>query len=227
MTRGKVLSQAIDQCLKEIYTKVQPSVEWEDFLEQNKKYIEKEKEYFDIPKEERPSYKEYMGPKPYEFYYLPKEIMKDIYDSYVEAYKIDNHQELLNIIEILKNYCNGPIVDKYIEEHTDEHGNHHPGYRGYDHPDNLKKEIIRIITEYDDTDPMKESDDIVNKFFEFLDMAGNFYDWNGELNTFGCSVYLGPSPNSNKQAVIDNWKEYRNKEIEINDDEFDEEQDYD
>ena len=119
MTRGKVLSQAIDQCLKEIYTKVQPSVEWEDFLEQNKEYIEKEKEYLNIPKEERPPYKEYMGPKPYEFYYLPKEIMKDIYDSYVEAYKIDNHQELLNIIEILKNYCNGPIVDKYIEEHTD------------------------------------------------------------------------------------------------------------
>ena len=227
MTRGKVLSQAIDQCLKEIYTKVQPSVEWEDFLEQNKKYVEKEKEYFNIPKEERPPYKEYMGPKPYEFYYLPKEIMKEIYDSYVEAYKIDNHQELLDIIEILKNYCKGPIVDKYVKEHTDEYGNHHPGYKDYDYPDNLKKEIIKIITEYDDTDPMKESDDIVNKFFEFLDMAGNFYSWNRELNTFGCSVYLGPSPNSNKQAVIDNWKEYKNKEIEINDDEFNEEQDYD
>ena len=69
--------------------------------------------------------------------------------------------------------------------------------------------------------------ELQDKFFKFLDMAGDFYDWNGELNTFGCSVYLGPSPNSNKQAVIDNWKEYRNKEIEINDDEFDEEQDYD
>ena len=77
MTRDKVLGQAVDQCLKEIYTKVQPSVEWEDFLEQNKKYVDKEKEYYNIPNDKRPSYKEYMGPKPYEFYYLPKEVMKD------------------------------------------------------------------------------------------------------------------------------------------------------
>ena len=57
-----------------------------------------------------------------------------------------------------------------------------------------------------------------NKFFEFLDMAGNFFNWNREINSFGMSVYLGPSPNSNKDAVIKNWKKYRNTDIEIDED---------
>ena len=55
-----------------------------------------------------------------------------------------------------------------------------------------------------------------DKFFEFLDMAGKFFRWDRDLNSFKMSVYLGPSPNSNKKAVIENWKKYRNKDIEIN-----------
>ena len=54
-----------------------------------------------------------------------------------------------------------------------------------------------------------------DKFFEFLDMAGNFYNWNRNLNTFNMSVYLGPSPNCNKDGVIENWKKYRGVDIEI------------
>jgi hypothetical protein len=30
------------------------------------------------------------------------------------------------------------------------------------------------------------------------------------------SIYLGASPSSNMQTVIDNWKKYRNTDIEIN-----------
>ena len=36
-------------------------------------------------------------------------------------------------------------VDKYIDEHTDENGNWHPGQRSYDNPDNLEKEIGYIF----------------------------------------------------------------------------------
>ena len=32
-------------------------------------------------------------------------------------------------------------------------------------------------------------------------MAGNFYNWNRDLNSFNVSVYMGPSPNSYKEAV--------------------------
>lgn len=224
MNRTDVLSQAVDQCIKEIYSYAQPKVEWNKFLEENKDYSKKYKEWEQSSDENKPSLKE-LGPRPYEFYYIPKEIIKDICDSYVYAYRIDQQQELLDTIETLKNYCKEPIVDKYIEGK-----NGYPGYRGYDHPDNLEKELRKIIKSAENI-PLdkKESyekyynkliEDVHNKFFEFLDMAGNFYNWNRDLNNFNVSVYLGPSPNSNKKAVIDNWKKYRNKYIVIDEEQI-------
>ena len=221
ITRDDVLSRAVTDCMKELYSLAQPSVDWEEFKKENKIYSERYNEW-ERNRENHPEWKdktiiECIGPRPYEFYYLPKEIMKNICDSYVYAYKLDSQQELLDTIEILKNYCKEPIVDKYIEGELRKDGTRWPGHRGYDHPDNLKKEIIKIIKEYDDSDIMKESDDIINKFFEFLDMAGEFFNWNRDLNSFNMSIYLGASPNSNKEAVIENWKKYRNKDIEIDD----------
>ena len=40
------------------------------------------------------------------------------------------------------------------------------------------------------------------------------------LNSFNVSVYLGASPNSNKKAVIENWKKYRNQDIEIDEEQI-------
>ncbi len=79
----------------------------------------------------------------------------------------------------------------------------------------IEKELIEICDQHSH-EPVNMAKEIQNKFFEFLDMAGNFFNWNRDLNSFNVTVYLGPSPNSNKQAVIDNWKQYRNKDIEIN-----------
>ena len=128
---------------------------------------------------------------------------------------MDHQQELLDTIEIIKSYCKEPIVDKYIEGE-----NGFPGHRGYDHPDNLEKELQTKLREkagfsVTNTGIENLSKELQDKFFEFLDMAGKFYNWNRDLNSFNMTVYLGPSPNSNKQAVIDNWKQYRNKDIEI------------
>ena len=210
-TRDEVLSQAAEECLKDFYNYAFPKVSWEDFLKENQEYTKKYNEWEKL--ENRPPIKEFCGPRPYEFYYLPSDILKDIVLYYVHAYKIDTQQELLDTIKILKDYCKKPIVDKYIEGE-----NGFPGHRGYDHPDNLEKEIFKII---DDNiplyqPPIKLVSELQDKFFEFLDMAGNFFNWNRDLNSFNTTVYLGPSPNSNKQAVIDNWKQYRNKDIEIN-----------
>lgn len=227
-SRRDVLVNAIDECLKEVYTLVQPSVEWDDFLKQNKEFLEKEKEYYKIPKKDRPKYLDYMGPKPCEFYYLPEKVFKEVADSYIYAYDLDKHQGLLDTIKILKDYCNKPIVDKYIEGELHEDGTRGPGHRGYDHPDNLIEEVRKILIKYDDHMDSEISEEVVNKFFEFLNMAGEFFNWNGELNSFYTNVHLGPSPNSYKEAVIDNWKQYRNKEIEIDDEKYDdEEQDFD
>lgn len=208
LSRYELLGKAADDCLEELYTLVQPKVTWEKFKEECKIYSEKYKEWESI-KENRPNITEYCGPRPYEFYYLPKEVMKEICDSYVNAYKIDSQQELLDTIEILKNYCKEPIVDKWIEG---ENGD--PGHRGYEHPDNLVKQLTDLIPD-SGFDKSAIAESVQDKFFEFLDKAGNFYNWNRDLNSFNMTVYLGPSPNSNKQAVIDNWKKYRNIDIEI------------
>lgn len=221
MTRNDILSQAVNDCLKELYSWATPKIEWKDFVEENKLYNKKYKEWELMTKDEilgKPSLLEYCGPRPYEFYYLPKEIFTDIKDSYIYAYKLNSQQELLDTIEILKNYCKEPIIDKYIEGE-----NGFPGHRGYDHPNNLEKELTTLIKMYCDD---SEADfgyvakEVQNKFFEFLDMAGEFFNWTRELNSFYMSVGLGPSPNSNKQAVIDNWKKYRNQDIEINEEQI-------
>lgn len=210
ITRNDVLEKASIDCLKELYSKVQPAVDWDDFMQQNKEYSKKYKKWEElIRKGENITVTSFCGPRPYEFYYLPKDIMKEIADSYVRAYNIDSHQELLDIIDILKNYCKDPIVNRWIERNGDE-----PGYRGYDHPDNLEKEIKEILGDVAEDNEYYQHK-LQDKFFEFLDMAGQFYSWNRDLNAFNTTVYLGPSPCSNKETVINNWKQYRNQDIKI------------
>ena len=244
VTRIEVLSRAVEDCMKDLYSLVVPKISFEDFIKECKSYNtdyknwENYKKAFNARKKhpeiwnqykstfkdwENKSIKECIGPEPFDFYYLPKEIMKDICDCYISAYRMDSQQELLNTIEILKNYCKEPIVDKYIEGELRKDGTRWPGHRGYEHPDNIYKEIAKIITKYSIEEATENSDDVIeicNKFFKFLDMAGNFYNWNGDLNSFNASVYLGASPSSNKEMVIENWKKYRNKDIEIDEEQI-------
>lgn len=232
ITRRDVVSKAADECMKELYSYCQPSVEWEDFMQQCENYTKKYNEWTMLERGVRPKIEEYCGPKPYEFYYLPKDVMNEICASYVSSYKLDGHSELVDTIDILKNYCNDPIVDKYIEERVDEYGNRHPGYRSYDHPSNLQKEVESILDKNGQGANSKDvSKQVCEKFFSFLDMAENFFNWNRELNGFNMTVYLGVSPNSNKEAVIENWKKYRNQDIVIDDnmyaDDSDEDEYYD
>ena len=222
ITRRDVIADAADKCMKELYSLAQPKITWEEFIKENKEFIKREEEYYKLSKENRISYKEFMGPKPYEFYYLPKEVLKDIVDNYIYAYEIDEHQNLLDTIDLLKKYCDDPIEEFYHPGEGEK-----PGYRDYRHPDNLVTCLISELKEYANSDI---SEEIVYKakdlFFKFLDMAGKFYNSHWWLNSFSTTVYLGASPNSNKESVIENWKKYRNKDIEIDESKYNEE-DYD
>ena len=133
------------------------------------------------------------GPKPYEFYYLPQSVFEEIVEDYIYAYNIKSHFD--DHLDIILGYFNRPVVDKYIEGE-----NGYPGYRGYDYLIPLKDLI---------------GDEIIEKVKEYIEKARNFYRFDGELNSFKMTICLGASPSSNKQAVIDNWKKYRNKDIII------------
>jgi hypothetical protein len=240
ISRKDIISKAIKECLQELYKYVQPHIEWDEFIKENKIYSNKYKaweRYYHLSKQEtlseeelkefstypgewkNKSKEECIGPEPYKFYYLPRDVFKEVVDGFIYAYDLDHHQQLLDTIHILKNYCEDPIVDKYIE-------------REGDHPDNLVTEIESLLKMYcgdSEADFYGVAQELQKTFFEFLDMAGNFFNWSGDLNTFNWNVYLGASPYSNKQGVIDNWKKYRNQTIEIDESEYDdnEEQDYD
>lgn len=245
MNRNKVLSKAAEECIKELYSLAQPYIEWNEFVKENKNYSNRYKawkRYYELSKKESlteeelkefsvypnawkdKSITECIGPCPCEYYYLPKGVMKDIVEEYVHAYKIDNHKELLDTIHILKSYCKDPIVDKWIDDYDDKYGRY-PGYRGYEHTNNLEEEITTLIKMYcsdSEADFNGVAKEVLGIFFEFLDMAGKFFNWNGELNAFNTEIYLGVSPNSDKQAVIDNWKIYRKTNIKIDDSKYDE-----
>lgn len=241
ITRKTVLKHAVEECIKELYSLAQPHIDWKEFKKECKNYSNRfetweifrraqikknefpqEWEHQKIvhPNWENKSITECIGPRPFEYYYLPDKVKDTIVEGYVDAYKLDSQQELLDTIEILKNYCNDPIIDKWIDD--DEH---HSGYKSYVRPACLKANIVEFLeAHYDlrDSEYNSDSQEILDMFFEFLDMAGNFFNWNSELNFFNTNVYLGSSPSSNKQAVIDNWKIYRKTNIEIDDNEYDE-----
>lgn len=213
ITRSEVIGKACIDCLKELYSKVQPEITWDEFMQQNKEYSVKYNQW--IQMENRPPIEEFCGLRPYEFYYLPREVMKEIADSYVRAYKLDEHSDLLTIIKILREYCDEPIEEAYVEESNGEKR------RSYIHPLPLQEWIAGILRGYyNDSecgDHITVARELCEEFYHYLDKAGKFYTWNRDLNEFNTSVYLGPSPNSNKEKVIENWKKYRNKSIVIDD----------
>lgn len=135
-------------------------------------------------------------PAPYAFYYLPKEEFDAIKDAVAEAYGLKNH--LVYYTELLIEYFKAPKVTEYSKED----GKH------YKHIKALKKII--------GTDDYNNVMDYIKKFREFY--RSDHYE-----NSYNFNVCLGASPNSNKEAVIDNWKQYRNKDITINDNLYEEE----
>jgi len=239
ITKSDVLEKAVDNCMKVLYSLAQPHIEWDEFVKENKIYSNKYKaweRYYKLSKQEALSEEELkefsaypnewkyksledcIGPAPFKFYYLPRNILEEVVNNFVYAYELDQHQQLLDTIHILKNYCEDPIV-KHIKKEEDQ--------PEYDHPDNLKTEVTKLLNMYfhnSDCDLFSIAEDIEKIFFEFLDMAGKFFYWNGYLEAFNCAVYLGASPYTNKQEVIDNWKKYRNKTIKIDDSEYDNEE---
>ena len=118
MERQTLIEEAVERCMKELYSYAQPKVGWDDFMQQNKLYMEKYRQWESYMRSKRNKDKQWeewksihpdwenktldecIGLRPYEFYYLPKDVMKTICDSYVEAYEFDKQKNLEEIKDI-------------------------------------------------------------------------------------------------------------------------------
>lgn len=181
ISRSGVLSEALTQFYKDCYKFAQPKIDWDDFIQQNKEFMENGEQ----------------GPKPYEFYYLPEHIFKELQEMYIDAYSIKS--QFSNHIDLLISYFNDPIRDKWIEKGSDLLSRE-SGYRGYEHFSSLKEEI---------------GEEAFNKVLDYFKEANEFYSRDPYYNAFLMESALGPTPSSNKDRVIENWKKYRNEDITI------------
>ena len=196
MTRNDVLTKAFKECMSELYSKAQPSADFNDYLKQLKdgKITDDERPYI------------------YQRHYLSDKEAHYIVDKYIDAYRFQN-EWISNIDLLLNDLKHGCTVDKYIEDYVDKYGRHIPGYRSYDYRAPLKDRISNILK---DAGVMRDDlcEKICGEVFDYIENRKNFYRFDREENQFNCSIFLGSCPTSNKQDVIDYWKS-QGKDIKI------------
>ena len=190
VTRKAVLEQAVHDCYKEMYAKAQPSVDWDEILNdfKNGKY----------PKDTRI----------YERYYLSQEEFTYIENKYMDAYNIKSEWRDYcdTMIEYLRD---GGAKDKYIHEKKDEDGNViDPGYRGYEKVPPIKEQFVTFMYDFDMSEAMKDvAEQMADKVIETMEECKEFYRFNQEENDFRFTCALGASPTSNPTTVVEYWKE--------------------
>lgn len=187
LDRKEILERAYHECMVEMYAKAQPSVDFNQLLEDAKSGK--------ISKDE----------KVYERYYLSHAEFDHIRKKYIDAYNIKATWK--SDIELLEQYLTeGGNRDKYIEAHTDEYG-YHPGYRGYESVKPIGEQIQDILkTELGD-DYFEVGNKILEAVMNTIKDCKEYYRFDREESDFNYSVGLGPSPCSNKDTVKEYWKE--------------------
>lgn len=192
LDRQKIIEQAFHDCMKEMYARSQPSVDYDQLLEDAKNGK--------IGKDERV----------YERYYLSTEEFNYIRDKYINAYNIKESWK--SNIELLEDYLiNGGTKDKYIAARTDEYG-YHPGYRGYEKVKPIKEQIEKILNDgfaSGEVSPFVKDtikDKIVESVMKTISDCKEFYRFDREESSFSCSLALGASPSSNPETVKEYWK---------------------
>jgi hypothetical protein len=179
--RQEILIEAVTRCLNEMYQKSQPSATWEQVNENVRNNV-------------------YGGAKDaYNFYYLADQEYLDILDKYMSMYNIKNRwaDDAQLMIDYLRH---GGTKNKYIQPNTDEDGNYHPGYRGYEEVDSLETYFVQLISD------VVERKRATEKVFELMENCKDFYLGNKEESSFRMSI-TDYAPCMRKDTVISKWKE--------------------
>ena len=197
--RDKVLAKAVEDCYREMFAKAQPAADWDNLIAEYKAgKIDEEKD----------------GPV-YDRHYLSYHEYVYIIEKYIEAYHIKS--EWKEDMEILEGYLQeGGSKDKYIDSHTDENGNYHPGYRSYEKVPPLKEQILTIMKDFDCSEAAANvGEQIYDKVMETISLCKNFYSFNVDEQKFRNTLAFGCSPTSNAETVKKWWKDHYDVDIEI------------
>lgn len=198
LDREEVLTQAYEDCIREMFAKAQPSADWDNIIAEYKAgKIDEKKD----------------GPI-YDRHYLSDEEFHYILDKYMKAYRIES--EWKDNIEILEDYFNnGGHKDKFIKDYDDEHG-HHPGYRSYEDVPPLKRLILNVLQKYSESETTKElADEITKVVMDDISTCKNYYSFNIDEQKFRNTVCMKCSPTGSIETVKKWWKEHYDIDIEI------------
>lgn len=115
-------------------------------------------------------------------YYLPDEIFKDLLEEYESAYGIRSvwKDNVNTVLEYLK--YGGPKLPWKKDEF---------GFKRYERSPKLEEVISKEDAE---------------KVYELIVNCKDFYKFDSDESTFRFSAFLGSTPTSNKDAVIEYWK---------------------
>lgn len=197
--RDIIVSKAYEDCLREMYRKSQPSGDYDEYVRKVKNgEIDRSAQVFN-------------------WHYLSREEYEYILEKYKDAYNI--RSTWYDNVDIVKKYFDdGAIKDKWIPDRIDEDGFTHPGYRGYEELPDFKDKVLEILNNENvtATDFGSLSEKIKDAVIERIECCQNFYRFDREESGFECSIALGASPTSNKNAVKEYWKS-QGVEIEFED----------
>lgn len=183
--RDKVIEQAFHDCMKEMYAKAQPSLDYDLATEQIKSG-----EMVDT--KEDPVYGRH---------YLSHDEFKYILDKYIDGYNIKS--KWLDYVGVVEKYLTkGGTKDKYIEKDGDN-----PGYRGYEEVAPIKEQIQNILKESTGNDSGELTNKIVECVLNTISDCKKFYKFDRENLQFSMSVALGHSPSSSLEKVQKYWND--------------------
>lgn len=134
-------------------------------------------------------------------HYLPEKVFTEIEESYMDAYGIKSNWH--DYVDTVKEYLEkGGPFNEY-----DDNG---------DKKLSMTKPLSELIGENN-----------ANIVFDIIEKCRSFYRFNKDESDFRFSVCLGTSPTSNKEKVIEYWRDH-GVDIQIDDSEWDEpEEDWD